>query len=262
MRIGITERGDAGLDFTWYNKLSKTENNKKFVYQGAVLITKNANPKFQEKVQKLMEQGFHNLIIHFTCTGWGNTPMEPNVPKPEIQLQYMEQMVKNGFPISHCVLRIDPIIPTAEGINRFHQVMNHPFVQAHPDLRIRVSILDRYKYVLERAKNIQTINLGSSSFYPTWNEQKLVRKAISEYPTFQFESCAEKQLCEMNISPVQNIQNTGCISQKDLNIFHLSYSNDTTGIQRKTCLCLSCKEELLNQRHRCPHQCLYCYWKD
>ena len=32
--------------------------------------------------------------------------------------------------------------------------------------------------------------------------------------------------------------------------------------QRKLCLCPCCKTELLNNRTRCEHKCLYCYWKD
>lgn len=31
---------------------------------------------------------------------------------------------------------------------------------------------------------------------------------------------------------------------------------------RSGCLCLSCKTELLAEKHRCPHQCVYCYWQD
>ena len=33
------------------------------------------------------------------------------------------------------------------------------------------------------------------------------------------------------------------------------------GFQRKNCMCYSGKVELLNQKHPCDHQCLYCYWR-
>lgn len=103
MKIGITERGDAGLDFTWYEKLKK-KGFYGFYYDGAILITKDANPQFQQKVFALLEQGFKNIIIHFTCTGWGGTAMEPNVPTYGTQIQQMRNMIEQGFPIQNCVL--------------------------------------------------------------------------------------------------------------------------------------------------------------
>lgn len=78
-KIGITERDDAGLDLSWADILKTND------YAGAVLITKNANPAFQNNVWELWNQSFKNIIIHFTCTGWGNTEMEPFVPTPESQ---------------------------------------------------------------------------------------------------------------------------------------------------------------------------------
>lgn len=42
LKIGITERGDAGLDFTWAQSLI---NHK---VDGAILITKNINPTFTQ----------------------------------------------------------------------------------------------------------------------------------------------------------------------------------------------------------------------
>ena len=47
MKIGITERGDAGLDFTWYNAVKTNK------VDGAVLITKNITSEFTDKVLEL-----------------------------------------------------------------------------------------------------------------------------------------------------------------------------------------------------------------
>lgn len=38
MRIGITERGDASIDYSWVDKVSNID--------GAILITKNLTDKF------------------------------------------------------------------------------------------------------------------------------------------------------------------------------------------------------------------------
>lgn len=65
MKIGITERGDAGLNLDWFEKLVQ-KSFYGFNFKGAVLITKNANNRFQHKVFYLMQQvGFPNIVIHF-----------------------------------------------------------------------------------------------------------------------------------------------------------------------------------------------------
>lgn len=57
----------------------------------------------------------------------------------------------------------------------------------------------------------------------------------------------------------------GCVSEYDIRLMGLPIDEDDTdavGYQRKNCLCYSGKKELLNSRKPCPHQCLYCFWKD
>lgn len=70
MKIGITEYGDAGVDFRWENKLKEID--------GVILITKNLNDTFIKKVLNHMSE--IPIVVHCTCTGWGHTRMEPNVP--------------------------------------------------------------------------------------------------------------------------------------------------------------------------------------
>ncbi len=59
IKIGITERNDAGLDFSWYEK----RNN----YNGLILITKKLSDEFIEKVMDT------NCIVHTTITGLGSS---------------------------------------------------------------------------------------------------------------------------------------------------------------------------------------------
>lgn len=66
-----------------------------------------------------------------------------------------------------------------------------------------------------------------------------------------FESCAE------NIG-----ERIGCISKRDFDILSLPFDNVTGGFQRKGCLCVAGKTELLNNKKRCPSGCIYCYWHD
>lgn len=48
------------------------------------------------------------IVVHCTCTGWGHTRMEPNVPDYKQQLSQMKKLIESGFPASRMVLRIDP----------------------------------------------------------------------------------------------------------------------------------------------------------
>lgn len=249
--IGITERGDAGLDLSWANL-----NKEKF--DGIVLITKNATKQFQEKVFELINSGFKNIIIHFTCTGCGNTKIEPFVPSPTEQLKRMHVMIDNGFPVSHCVLRIDPIIPTEEGIRKFHSVMKSDFVKNNPTLRIRISILDKYEHIRGDLNRILHTSYDESSFFPSNSEIQLVKNALEQYPERIFETCAEKYLTQRTANCVA----VGCISRKDYEIFGIDpESVDQSAYTRNQCLCLASKKELLKNKKKCPHQCVYCYWK-
>ena len=53
------------------------------------------------------------------------------------------------------------------------------------------------------------------------------------------------------------------VSTKDLEILEQPIPLvNIEGNQRKYCKCLVEKKELLNNKFRCSHKCMYCYWKD
>lgn len=248
MKIGITERGDAGLDLSWANKLQSTDM--------AILITKNLNGPFKEKVTALQHN--FNLIVHATCTGWGGTYMEPAVPDYKTQLDALKELTLS-FPIEQCVLRVDPIIPTPMGLDRVRNVLQYAeSLGLIPGMRVRVSIIDEYAHVKARfAKQGLPPVYQDNRKYPNANEIRLVKHLLAEFPQVTFETCAEMYLTG------RNIERTGCVSAKDLAIFNLKPDTNQANPQNRLgCLCLCGKHELLENKHRCPHQCLYCYWKD
>ena len=258
MKIGITERGDASLDFSWYGKLKTGR------YDGAILITKNVSSEFIDKVLELHTKG-HKIIVHATCTGWGAGPMEPNVPPYYYQIESLKTLIDCGFPIEQCVLRIDPIIPTDSGLRAASNVLTEAFrTGLLPKIRVRVSVLDEYKHVKERLKA-----LGYAPFYGEKSFQASssdMWKTIDFLKTFSaynhnivFETCAESRLQDPN----GVFEHIGCISEKDLRILNLPVSDMGVNPQnRKGCSCLSCKTELLNCKHQCANKCAYCYWKE
>lgn len=247
MRIGITERGDAGIDLSWKSKLNTVN--------GAVLITKNITDDFINTIISTNKP----LIIHCTCTGWGGSLIEPNVPKFTTQLNQLKKLIDMGFSPKNCVLRIDPIFPTKSGIDRVHQVID-TFTTMNLDVnRIRISIVDEYKHIKERYKKYGWQPIYNDKFGPDDNQIKMVSDALSRYPQHIFETCAEDKLTTMCI----NTKKTGCISKTDLEIMGLQTDKtiDENPQNRYGCHCLSCKTELLSNKHPCKNGCVYCYWK-
>ena len=253
MKIGFTEQGDAGLNLSWITPIQNHQ------VDGAILITKQLNPKFCKNLMELWNNGYHNLILHCGCTGWGNTVIEPNVPPYQYQLNQLNELIKSGFPKDHCVLRIDPIWPTPNGINRALKVLEYADSQTNTkNIRIRISILDEYKHVKDRIQKLGYKPIYGNKFYAPKDMMQAVETALSN-TGHTFECCAEPYLTN------RCFIHKGCLSHKDLFIMGLpSPSPNTTQNpqNRNGCMCLSCKTELLNTKHPCPHKCIYCYWKD
>lgn len=250
-KIGITEAGDAGLDLSWEDKLRNVD--------GAVLITKNITPGFIQSVIRNKEK----LIVHATITGYGSTVVEPNVPCPEEAFAHLSDLVEQGFPKLKIVVRVDPIIPTQKGIEKACEIIRKCIDSGF--YRFRVSIIDMYPHVRSRfiEKGIP-LPYGERGFFPSKSQSEAVDnmlKSLIEYgkqkskTCIQIEACAEPQLT--------NALQQGCISSQDLELLNLEddVDNDNIGFQRRNCLCYSGKTELLTNKKRCPHQCLYCYWK-
>ena len=249
-KIGITEAGDAGLDLSWENKLQNVN--------GAVLITKNVTPGFIDAVIRNKDK----LIVHATITGYGGTVVEPNVPSPDEAFVYLSDLVEKGFPKHKIVIRVDPIVPTLKGIKKAYVIIQKGIGSGY--LRFRVSIIDMYPYIRTRFyENNLPLPYGEKGFSPSSFQSEEVDKMLKsliEYGkqmchNIQIETCAEPQL--------KNALHQGCISSQDLELLGLEtdLDNDNVGFQRKNCLCYSGKTELLTNKKRCPHQCLYCYWK-
>ena len=243
IKFGITERGDIAFDNNWIQKLQNNE------VQAAILISKGLpDQQGAEAMQKMKNK----IIFHATTTGYGGTIIGPNVMPYQKRLKKLKDFCdKYTFPLEHIVIRVDPIIPTEKGIKRAQNVILE--AQQYGFKRYRFSFIDIYRHVAERFKkanlpvppDIKQVNPAIiNNFY-----QFLDIKSMEQ---LKFESCAE-----------QNKYTEGCISPKDFALCGLN-PEDCTGksSQRPTCLCCANKTELLTRKHRCPHQCLYCYWID
>lgn len=251
MRIGITERGDASRDFQWIDKLNTVD--------GAILITKNLTDKFIYHVLRCDKP----VIIHVTCTGYGGTELEPNVPDYKKQIANAVELINKGFPVNCIVLRIDPILPTQKGLTKLSSVLDEyqrTLYYMGVD-RIRVSILDEYKHVKQRFIEHGWYSIYGDSFQPSDQQVMSVAQVLESY-SFNFETCAESKLA--SCSNASNIQELGCVSMKDLDCMGINYDGLAmyeNPQNRKGCHCLSWKTELLTNKCQCPNGCVYCYWR-
>lgn len=249
-KIGITERGDAGLDLSWADKMQRVD--------GAILITKNVNDRFIETVAKQEKP----VIVHGTCTGFGGTELEPNVIPYRKQI---EQLVKLSRVLSpeKIVLRIDPIFPTEAGLRQFHNVMGECLDILKPEgiRRIRISVFDEYNHVKARFRKKGWEPCYGKNLYASQKQLEAVAKALEVYAEeATFETCAETALTCI----CSNTEAVGCISERDLIQMRLPVpeDRDRNPQKRRGCLCLYGKTELLTNKRQCPHKCVYCYWKD
>lgn len=250
-KIGITEAGDAGIDLSWVNKLNTVD--------GAVVITKDINDAFIEAVLQNREK----LIVHATCTGYGGTVLEPNVPTAQEQISAAVRLVEAGFPKKRMVIRVDPIIPTEKGLDRALKVIEKSMDAGFN--RYRISVLNMYPHVRERFREAKLpLPYGdrfSASREQMANVDKMLVAAVAYWTEhgnsssdIHIESCAEPSL---KIPTA-----IGCISFLDLKLLGLSEPDyEISGRQRSHCLCYAGKTELLRCKHPCKHGCLYCYWK-
>jgi len=259
-RIGMTEAGDAGWDFQWFTKLTQ------FDFAGAILITKAVSrPQFMQKALELY--GIKPFIIHAGITGWGGTPMEPNVADYRTSLNAVRSLIDSGIPARNFVLRIDPIYPTPEGIQRAVDVVNAAS-EIIPDVtRIRISIYDDYHNARHEIAN-RGLPLVDDN--PKWKNEMERRPTpaqvtavatalIAARPDLVYEVCAEPEIAS---AYKDHFIWHGCLSHKDCDIMGITVPAGTgiNGQNRFGCRCLKLKTELLDKKRRCPNNCAYCYW--
>lgn len=268
--IGVTERGDGGLDLGWVRPV---EDGK---VDAAIVITKNVTPRCADEVIRLTDAG-KRVAVHVGCTGWGATWLEPNVPEPQRQIDAMERLIERGLDNRRITLRIDPIVPTDEGLSRVAAMLElaHDVLSSDTPVRVRMSVLDEYRHVKARLRA-----MGRRPFYPNGAFQATPEQFCATLRTLDehiprrhgrktiVETCAEPRLvalageCDLdNVSLVAN----GCVSRTDFEALGLPTNAlpATRNAQgRGGCLCLTCKRELLENRRQCPHGCAYCYWRD
>lgn len=212
MKIGFTERGDAGRDLSW---VQACEEHK---IDGAVIITKTLTKTCGEALLKLHSQRFP-LILHATTTGWGGTPMEPHVYDYHTQLSAVQHLIQEGFPADRVVIRVDPIIPKQEGLARAEAVIRWANRMGLLEQgRLRISVLDEYAHTKARMQSRgYTPCYPSGQFYASPGQFKAVAELLDNLNSklgLTFETCAEPMLSKYMTT--NSVRHTGCLSEEDL----------------------------------------------
>lgn len=230
----ITERGEISYQLEY----AKSKLEKEFKTGDALLIiTKNIDNKdlsdFLLDVRRI-------TILHVTITGYGGSLLEPGVSIPFKTISALNKLIENGFPVEQIVLRIDPIIPTKIGMWFVEQIIKLSNKNIN---RLRFSFIDNYKHV-NNLLNWQCFNA------PLQNQNMALKRLYFLWEDKYLEACGELSLRE----------NTGCISVRDYDILGMKRPEiiELKG-QRKSCMCLSTKKELL-VKQKCPNKCVYCYY--
>jgi len=240
-RIGVTESNEIAFNLDAFDRL----------YKANIIITKRLT---DELIEKLIEYK-DKIIFHCCVTGMGSTRIEPFVPTPQKTLEKLHKLLDGGFPTSHIVLRIDPIVPTRKGVETAMGVLR--LFRGLGIKRVRISFLDNYKHVRERFKEIG-VELYNGEFHAPLKERLKCLTAIKY--------CAEECGYEtVEACGEPGIDSIPCISQKDIDILGLTDEIVLEGSaeQRKSCGCPANKTSLLRVKpHRCDNKCLYCYWRD
>ena len=225
-----------------------------------IVISKELNDEMIEKLLLVQDR----VIFHHTVTGQGGTILEPNVQTPEHEFAQFRKLLSRGFPLTHYVLRLDPIIlwskETQDNIIKVLELWKPVVEEYQRYIRCRVSVVDLYPHVKERLAAA-----GYKVFYDTFTAPDAVFRRIDTifcpyYHTFQFECCAEPKLFPYNF------ESRGCASDKDLALLGIDFNvRQEYGApdkkQRGDCKCLAKKQILGTKPGRCPHGCLYCFWK-
>lgn len=247
IQIGTTETYDPAFVMDWDKKLLDTN----------IIITKRLD---DDMIKKLVYNE-RKVIVHHTITGQGGTYLEPNVETPEHEFLQFQKLISK-ISISQYVLRVDPIIPFGrEYLDRVEKVlkMYYDFLETEPPFKIRcrVSVIDLYPHVIERFES-EGHKVPWKSFHAPAELINHVGNLLGKYSKhLKFESCAEPLFNKFDY-----IEQIGCVSKRDFEVFGEVCEEELPKTpQRSHCLCLAKKNILGVKPSRCPHQCLYCYWK-
>jgi len=194
------------------------------------------------------------VALGLTITGWGDTWLEPGVIAPEPMVAHFNKAAE-AIGSDRLRLRVDPGIPTAEGLQRAAAVLAGiaapvrtitsiiQFYKGHDALFSRLGI-DRSRYTLRSGRAV----------YP---QPELAAWWLGELLRVRPDFAGFVSFCGMPYQ-VEGAEHTGCVDDALLAAIRVTdFKRVPPGRQRPGCRCVITKRQALGGP--CTHGCLYCY---
>lgn len=193
-----------------------------------------------------------HIGFNLTISGWGNTWLEPNVPNVNDMIDYFNQLTQE-IDINRLRLRIDPGVPTKEGLTKAITVLKN--IEILP--KVITSIIQYYSRHYQVFEQLQ-INM---EYYRIQSGRAIFpKKEIAE----RWLECLKNVRPEADISfcgmpyAIKGSNHTGCVDDDMLKAIGIDdYIHISPGKQRPGCKCVIAKRQACMRN--CNHGCRYCY---
>ena len=245
--FGFTNNGDPSLNFSWLDNINSVD--------GIVVMSKGVGERFEDA----LVENSGKIIYHATCTGLGGTRLEPNVPPVSEKFSHIGRLLKKGFPVSHIVLRVDPLMPLS-----WTDALNGALC---------IDYVGTLKKTLDSACALGIRRVKYSHLKVTKTIEKALKSVCAEFAYSAYDSFADLSSLNPSLSyeaccssSSDQSQCVGCISDIDTEIlgmkreFKLQRSKNLDTV----CQCPDNRLEMLfnGNKFDCSFGCVYCYLKD
>lgn len=198
---------------------------------------------------RVLTSNIQNTALHLTVSGWGGSWLESGVETPEKEIKALLGLLKL-YPSERVTVRVDPVVPTVEGMAKAVQVL----AAIPKDVRVISSIIQLYKNMynlfdrLEIDKRYYTHKVGNVLF-PSQQYAQWVYSQLTPYHNISV--CGHPYV-------IDGCDHDGCVDGRTCHLLGMLPVN-MTGKQRQGCKCQAQKRQLLTYSDMCKHGCLYCY---
>lgn len=240
IKFGITNFGDVALTDCFVKPIRDNE------VDAAILISKSIPSGLS---RQFMIDYSNKIIFHATTTGLGRSVAELDVDMFVLRMFDLIQFLQEGFPASHVVIRVDPILFSESGLSIAENVIRYAYLKGFR--RFRYSFLKLTDVIRQRYKK-RKLEIPCSVDY----NSELFNKFDKMFSAFESQGCVFEACKELTRHKL------GCISERDYDLCNLDSSNlDFSDGRESNCLCKGCKVELIEnpKKLRCKFNCLYCY---
>ncbi len=244
---------DTTTEFVWV-----TETSDPFFHWPAVAEAAESGQPLVVYSKNLIPVDFFRdhprVALGLTITGWGGTWLEPGVAPPEAMVAHFNRAA-DAMGLERLRLRVDPGIPTAEGLRRATAVLGGI---AAP-VRTITSIIQFYKGhdTLFHKLGIDRSRYNKKSGRAVYPDPELAVWWLSELLQARPDFVGCVSFCGMPYQ-VEGAEHTGCVDDALLAAIGVDrFKRIAPGRQRPGCRCVIAKRQALGGA--CAHGCLYCY---